>query len=315
MNRNRLLEDANGVGTTSPAVMRAVARVLRPLVRLLLDHGVTLPTLEEMLKAAYVTVAREQFGTADREPNDGRVSVLTGIHRKDVRRLRGTPSSDSPPPMSITVGGQIILQWISRPEFLDSRKRVRHLPRLRRDGGAVSFEALAESVSKDVGPRAILDELLRLGIVHIDNDDRVCLETSAFVPRKGLEEKAYYFGKNIHDHLAAVAHNLRGEIPPRLERSVNYVDLSQESIEYLAKTAEQAGMGALTKISRKAQDLKQRDQRKKQGGQEFTFGVYFHTAPNGSESLSARSFESAAPEEIRPQIKRRNTQSQPSRNL
>ena len=137
-------------------------------------------------------------------------------------------------------------------------------------------------MSKDVGPRAILDELLRLGIVRIDSEDRVCLETSAFVPRRGLEEKAYYFGNNIHDHLATAAHNLRGDTPPKLERSVHYVNLSDESVELLAKSAEQLGMGALTRINRKADELKQRDRRKKIGGKTMTFGVYFHSALDAS---------------------------------
>jgi len=287
MTWNRRVGNTNGMGTARVALMRAVAKVLRPLVRLLLDHGVTLPTLEEMLKATYVAVAVEDFGSAGREPNDSRVSILTGIHRKDVKRLRVGSPADSPPPMSITAGGQIIVQWVARPEFLDSRKRPRRLPRLRSQGGTSSFEALAESVNKDVGPRAILDELLRLGIVRIDSEDRVCLETSAFVPRRGLEEKAYYFGSNIHDHLATAAHNLRGDAPAKLERSVHYEDLSDESVELLALAAEQLGMSALTRINRKADELKQRDRRKKIGGKTMTFGVYFHSAPDASAQSPA----------------------------
>ena len=266
MDRNQLLQEPRTLHTAPPAIVRAVAQVLRPLVRLLLDHGITLPMLEEMLKTTYVAVAREQFGAAGREPNDSRLSVLTGIHRKDVKRLRGAPASDEPPPMIVTVGGQIIVQWNARPEFLDAKNRPRRLPRLRRNGGASSFEALAESVSTDVGPRAILDELLRLEIVRIDKGDRVCLETSAFVPRKGLEEKAFYFGKNIHDHLATVADNLRGRHPPQLERSVHYAGLSKASVAKLAKAAELAGMGVLKKINRKADGLRAAGPERRQPG-------------------------------------------------
>jgi hypothetical protein len=272
----------------SRAVAEAAGRVLRPFVRLLLDHGITLPVLEEMLKAAYVTVALEEFGSDGRAPNDSRVSVLTGIHRKDVKRLRASPRHEPPPPLGVSAGGQMIVQWTSRRGFLDARGRPRALPRLRRDGGEASFEALAESVSTDVGPRPILDELLRLGIVRVDERDRVCLEVSALVPREGLEEKAYYFGKNIHDHLCTVAHNLRGQLPPRLERSVSYDDISEASAEVLARAAEQAGMAALNRMNRQAQGLKQRDRRARRGGREMTFGVYFHTAPSGDGSPQGR---------------------------
>ncbi|MGB7543452.1 MAG: DUF6502 family protein [Burkholderiales bacterium] len=279
MDWNRSMADTSAMA--DPAVTRAVGRVLRPLVRLLLDHGITLPTLVEMLKATYMRVAREDFRDSGRELNDSRASVLTGMHRKDVKRLRDAPPPESAPPMSVSVGGQIIAKWTARPEFLDSRSRPRRLPRLRRNGGARSFEALAESVSTDVGPRAILEELLRLGIVRIDLRDHVCLETSAFVPRQGLEEKAYYFGKNLHDHLAAAAGNLRGETP-QLERSVHYVALSEESVKRLVQLAEAAGMGALKAINRRASELKQRDRKKGKGNRSITFGVYFHAAPDQS---------------------------------
>jgi hypothetical protein len=283
------MADLQALGPASPAVTDAVGRVLRPFVRLLLDHGITLPTLEEMLKTAYIAVAVEEFRSGAGEPNNSRVSVLTGIHRKDVKRLRGNHPSQTPPPMSVSVGGQIIVQWTSRREFLDSRNRPRPLPRLRRDGGELSFEALVESVSTDVGPRPVLDELLRLGVVRRDDRDRICLEVSALVPRKGMEEKAYYFGLNIHDHLCAVAHNLRGELPPRLERSVHSVDLSPQSIDAIGKAVERAGMSALTKTNRLAQQLKQRDRRQRRGGHEMTFGVYFHAAKIPPEATSRSS--------------------------
>ena len=68
---------------------------------------------------------------------------------------------------------------------------------------AVSFETLVASVNTDIRPRAVLDEWLRLGVVQIDDSDQVCLVVDAFVPEKGLDEKAFLFGQNIHDHLAA----------------------------------------------------------------------------------------------------------------
>jgi uncharacterized protein DUF6502 len=263
-------------------VLTAVDRVLEPLSRLLLDHGVALPVMVERLKNAYLRVADAQFGGRDGALSDSRVSVLTGVHRKDVRRLRRAAPEEGRAPRSISIGGQIIVRWTGRPEYLDARKRPLPLPRLRRDGRSRSFEALAESVSTDVGPRAILDELVRLGIVHIDAEDRVRLNRGAFVPQAGFEEKAYYLAKNIHDHLAAAAHNLRGDSPPHLERSVHYVRLSEASVERLRELAERAGMRSLNEMNRAAQSLKGRDERKGQAGRRMTFGVYFYSTADAA---------------------------------
>jgi uncharacterized protein DUF6502 len=265
-------------GTRMGTVLTAVDRVLEPLSRLLLDHGIGLPVMVERLKNAYVRVADTQFGDRNGGLSDSRVSVLTGVHRKDVRRLRRTTAADGRMPRTVSLGGQIIVKWTARPEYLDAHKRPLPLPRLRRDGHGRSFEALAESVSKDVGPRAILDELIRLGVVNIDAQDRVRLNRGAFVPQEGFEEKAYYLAKNIHDHLAATVHNLRGDSPPHLERSVHYVRLSDASIERLRHIAERSGMRTLNEMNRAAQTLKSRNTRTRKGDRRMTFGVYFYSA-------------------------------------
>jgi uncharacterized protein DUF6502 len=271
------------------AVLTAVDSVLEPLSRLLLDHGIGLPILVERLKNAYVRVADGQFAGRVGGMSDSRVSVLTGVHRKDVRRLRRARPTDGRAPQTVSLGGQIIVKWTGRPEYLDARKRPVPLPRLRRDGHARSFEALAESVSKDVGPRAILDELVRLGVVSIDADDRVRLNRGAFVPQEGFEEKAYYLAKNIHDHLAAAAHNLRGDSPPHLERSVHYVRLSEASVERLRELAEQSGMRTLNEMNRAAQTLKGRDARARRGDRRMTFGVYFYSEGEQPPARNAKS--------------------------
>jgi hypothetical protein len=122
---------------------------------------------------------------------------------------------------------------------------------------------------------------VRLGVVHVDRDDRVRLDMEAFVPEQGFEEKAYYLAKNIHDHLAATAHNLRGGAAPYLERSVHYVNLSQQSVDRLKKLAERAGMQSLKHMNRAALGLKREDVRAGRGGRRMTFGVYFYSAEDG----------------------------------
>jgi hypothetical protein len=126
----------------------------------------------------------------------------------------------------------------------------------------------------------MLEDLLRLGVVSVDKNDRVRLNAAAFIPKHGLEEKAYYLGKNVHDHLAAAVQNLRGEEPPQLERSVHYVALSKASIERLARTAERLGTSALRKLNREAHALKHGKGKAQGSGHRMTFGVYFHSEPD-----------------------------------
>ena len=64
--------------------------LLRPLVRYLIGQGWTYPALCELLKAVFVAEAQGHHSEGTHRPTtDSRISLLTGIHRKDVKRLRG----------------------------------------------------------------------------------------------------------------------------------------------------------------------------------------------------------------------------------
>lgn len=268
---------------TSPAaagvLSHALARVLRPLVRLALSHGITYPSLAEMLKALFVDVARRDFPLAGSAPSDSRINLLTGIHRKEIKRLRETAPAEGGDgaPEAVSLGAQLVGVWVGRAPFADAAGRPRPLPRLASVGGELSFEALVAGVSKDIRSRVVLDEWLRLGVATVNERDEVVLNAAAFVPGEGFAEKTYYFAHNLHDHAAAAVHNLLGEGPPRLERSVHYDALSPQSVAELHEMARRLGMETLQALNRKAMELEARDAGEASARQRFTCGVYFHS--------------------------------------
>jgi hypothetical protein len=274
-------ETSSSSGTPPKSLIAAIKRLLRPLVRMLTAKGVGLPAIIDILKETYVDVALSEFPVRGKSQTDSRISLLTGVHRKDVKRLREaaeTSHDDSTAlaPRSIGIGAQVVARWVGSPETSDDRGQPLPLPRRARAPGAPSFDALVEGVSKDVRPRAVLDEWLRLGVATVGDDGRVNLNQAAFVPEKGFDEKAFYLGRNIHDHLAAAAHNLLEDSKPTLERSVHYSDLTPASVESLNKAAEQEGMRALLAINRLALDLAAKDKDKNDATLRANFGLYFH---------------------------------------
>jgi hypothetical protein len=256
-------------------LISAVRRLLRPFVRLLIAKGVGLAALTELLKEAYVDVALNEFPVDGKKQTDSRVSLLTGVHRKDVKRLRERPTEKMAAPRSIGLGAQIVSRWLGSKTTTDKKGQPLPLPRKADSSGVPSFDSLVSGISKDMRPRALLDEWLRLGVAHIDDDGRVVLNKFAFVPEKGFEEKAFYFGRNIHDHLAATAHNLLEEGNPKLERSVHYTGLSDESAAVLAQAAERTGMKALLEMNRLALELSEKDKGRATSTRRINFGLYF----------------------------------------
>src|SRR5262249_52862842 len=159
----------------------------------------------------YVDIAVKEFPVAGKRQTDSRITLLTGVHRKDVKRLRQMSHRRLRAPRAASLGSQLIARWTTLPEYLDVHGAPRPLPRLAAEGSTHSFESLVRSLNTDIRPRVVLDEWLRLGIAHLDDQDRVCLNVQAFIPAKGSEEMTYYFGRNLHDHIAAAAHNMMVE--------------------------------------------------------------------------------------------------------
>lgn len=271
---------------TSAKLVVAIRRVLRPLVRLLLSQGLTYPWLSDLLKEIYVEVANRDFNLGGNRQTDSRVSLLTGVHRKDVRRLRethGVQDEDVAPPV-MSLGAQLVARWASDPRYVDQDDHPISLPRLGRQND-VSFESLVAEVSKDIRPRPVLDEWLRLGVVHVDDDDLVHLNVEAFVPEKGFEDKLFHLGANVHDHLSAAVDNVSGKKPAWMERSVHYDALSLTSVVELAALVEKSGMQALKTVNKKAMELEERDSSAGAATppQRINFGVYFYSEPTDGE--------------------------------
>lgn len=265
-------------GGPSPALLSAVRRLLGPLVRLLLSHQITYPALTHLLKGVYVEEAGRAFSIPGRPQTLSRLSLLTGIHRKDVRRLQAETGVERATPANVSLGAQLVLRWTAESEYQNEDGRPRALPRLAGDRMQASFESLVESVTQDIRPRAILDEWQRLGIAFVDQDDHVHLAADAFVPSHGFEEKAYYLGRNIHDHLAAASHNLADDGRPMIERSVYYAQLRPASVTELQDLAAEVGMEALQHLNRRARELQRADESADDAVERMNFGVYFFRA-------------------------------------
>jgi len=260
------------------SLLYAVRRLLRPLARLMMAFGVNFPTFASLAKEVFVEAAVRDFPDGGAAVTDSQVSVLSGVHRREVKRLRDEMQHQRPPPVAVSLGAQIVAKWCADPRCLDGQRRPLPLPRLASKGGDVSFEKLVEGISKDIRSRAVLEEWLRLGVARLDEEDRVHLVESAFIPTQGFDEKAFYFGKGLHDHLAAAGHNMLGQHPPFLDRMAYYDGLTPESEAQLRELARELAARMLQEINSKALELQDRDSARENARYRVTFGAYFYSA-------------------------------------
>lgn len=249
--------------------------MLRPLVKALIGHGVVFPAVVELLREVYVDVAKDEFTVEGKQQTLSRINLMTGVTRREIRRLLDLPSIVDAPPHALSLGARIMTAWLGDAAYLDEQGEPLPLP-LTAPDNQPSLDRLVASVSKDVRARAVLDEWIGLGIVEMSGYV-VRLKKSAFIPEDGYEEKIYYFGRNLRDHIAAGAQNLEGKSPSLFDRAVYYDRLSMSSLEKLRQLAKEEGTACMLRVNAKARELADQDQAA--GGDlsgRMTLGVYYY---------------------------------------
>jgi hypothetical protein len=244
----------------APSVLlNAVRRIVTPVVRLLLHFGITFPVFAELIKRIYVDVADREFTLPEREQTASRVSLLTGIHRQEINRLRETLRNESQSPIekasaAAALSPRLLTAWTQDPRFLDDGAEPALLHRSNALGEP-SFEELVRAVSKDIRPRAVLDEWVRLGIVEVTGDGRLKLNVKVFVPSSSLPDKANVIANIVSDHISASVHNLRGEGEPFFDRRVRVDGLAPEAMDTLRLLVHERGNAFLQEINAAAAKL------------------------------------------------------------
>lgn len=242
--------------TRSELAMREALRMMQPVAHLLVANGVTYPQFVRALKATFLRAARAELRSADAPVTDSALSLLSGVHRKDVRVMR---DSDGPPPSrnrASSLAADVAARWMRAPEYLDAQGAPRSLPLRSRLHNETSFESLVQSVSKDFHARSVLDELLRLEVVVVDNE-HASLRTEGLGSSDGFAAVARGFAASAVDHLAAGAANLRAagrsDALPFFDHAVEIDGVSVHSTAVLHAMTREACSAALARIEAEGQ--------------------------------------------------------------
>jgi hypothetical protein len=203
------------------ALLEAAARVLAPLVRLLIARGVTYQVAGELLKRVYVRAGLDHFaGQGNAAPTGTQLSLLTGLNRKEIKRLTDESLQAVAPQGVTSFAAAVHAAWLSTARFRDTSGQPLALPRHVRGEGP-SFDELVRAITTDHRPGAVLDELLRLDLVTLDHNEEVVLKTQPFLSRATISDRLIPFAENLGDHAAAAVTNVFSD------------ELSQESVAKL----------------------------------------------------------------------------------
>lgn len=227
----------------------AILKLLRPLVRLLLRNGLTYGDFADLSKWVFMDVATKEFGIPGRKQTVSRVSVITGLTRKEVSRLQKIDApDDSTIAHQYNRAARVIAGWLRDKKFHDKKGYPACLPF---DSGKRNFTELVKKHSGDIPPRAILDELMRVGSVATDEKGRICLMADGFVPRTGEKDKLHILGTDVQLLLSTIDYNLQQNTQtPRFQRKVSYDNLPVEILPDFRKMSAEKAQSLLIEMDR-----------------------------------------------------------------
>lgn len=264
---------------------RAVIRILTPLVRILLRHGVSYGTFSDLAKQVFTQVAFNDFKVRERKPSISRVSVLTGLNRKAVKEiLDKTENSDIEADETYNRAARVIAGWRRDNQFRTPSGEPDTLPFT---GETKSFSALVKKYSGDMPPRAVLDELERTQAVTELKNGRIQLLVKAYLPDNDQQMKLHILGTDAALLINTIEHNMDPAKPqPHLQRKVLYDNLPSEALSAVREQAASQGQALLEKLDTFLAQNDRDSNPKAEGTGRYTAGVgiYYFEEQTDNES-------------------------------
>jgi hypothetical protein len=199
-------------------MLKALPLIIRPLVRFLVRHSILLPDMVEALKKVYLDVAIEELQKNGTEHSASKLSLMTGLHRKDIQRLLQKNEVERP---TKNIAVRVIGTWRNKKFFQTTSGKPRILTV---EGAQSEFVKLVQSVSVDVNPYSVLFELERTGFVK-RTQHGVRLEKRLFNPGTDLKEGFSLLASDVDDLIMSVEENLltqKDRVTPNLHVKTEY---------------------------------------------------------------------------------------------
>ncbi len=221
------------------ALSAAVLHLLRPLVRVLLRHGVAYDDFSELARRTYVAVAQSDFALRGRKQTASRISVITGLNRKEVARLQTLNAQGEPGETALAAtmnrAAKVVLGW--RRDHSNGEAHALD---------NAQFSTLVRKYSGDMPVRAVLDELRHAGAVSITEDGRYVLRGEGYVPQTTDSRKITLLGQHAADLLGTIDHNLTAPAEQAfLQQRVFADNIPPERLEAVRDGLRAAGLQAL----------------------------------------------------------------------
>jgi len=230
-------------------VIHSCRYLLLPVIRFLLKHGVTWSEFGDLSKEAYVGVAREDYGIQGRPTNNSRVAMLTGLSRREVAEVRDRLLDGENGAQSLQGNriSQILSGWHTDSDFTDANGHPNDLPAT---GPTGSLSSLLKRYAGDLPHGAIRKEMHQRGLIEELDDDQLRVLKRDYVYSNLDPEIVRRMGVALHDHAAALEHNLDEKriSAPRFEGIADNTCISPKAFKVFQDLVEARGITFLEEV-------------------------------------------------------------------
>ena len=258
----------------------SILRLMRPMVRILLRNGIAYGTFSELVRKVYVDVAFADFAPEGRKQTVSRISALTGLTRKEVKRLLELDTPDDTASQErFNRGIRVISGWVNDPRFLDADGKPSDLPV---DGSPKSFALLVKEYSGDIPTRAMLSMLEEAGSVK-SVGKKVRLVRHAFVPGSDPLDKIQVLGTDVAELITTIDHNLTADPGELLfQRKVSYDNIDSAALPKIKKITFTKAQSLLEQLDRRYASS-ELDTDGDGGGKYISLGIYYYEQDSSEE--------------------------------
>jgi len=196
-------------------LLHACYSFMVPVARFLLRSGISFTEFSEVARMAFVEVASRDYGLRGRTTNVSRVAAMTGISRKEVKRLRGLKHEYTDPRVELSPLSDVLQRWFADKAYLNAKGKPKAL---RMHGARASFSALVREGAGDLPAGAIRFELVRCGAIFEDSRGLLHAHRRTVIPVGQDEKLVSSMVFNLRALASTIAFNTGSADPQSLKR-------------------------------------------------------------------------------------------------
>jgi hypothetical protein len=246
--------------TAKELISRSFYRLLGGIIRLGLRNGLTYKEFSAISKQLYVRISAEEYGLQGRPTNMARIALMTGLDRKEIKKVMGQINESREIPAAPDRMAKILTAWHENSMYIDAKKQPLEIPI---EGVSPSFEHLVKSYGGDIATVTVLREFQRSQTISENKTkDRVQVHKRYYVPnyRNGNSKKAPELvnpdaitqgSSMLVDHINTIFYNLyRGDLAlrERIDLRATNIAIRKKDITKFYQLVDIKGMEFLEEI-------------------------------------------------------------------